>query len=87
MKTISRNICKSILAATGKVLTLCGVAITFAACYGSPPHDPTAPDYWAEKNDTEEMLFGADAVNREKYAETPAVPESQSEQPVLLQGE
>lgn len=94
MKKLSGNIRKTILAATGKALALCGVAITFAACYGTPPRDyPNAPDYWAPKNNAEEAIFGADEqqtsqlstsdVTREKYEEMPEEQAFQNEQPAL----
>ena len=88
MNKIQKSARKTVLLTVGKALTLCGVALTFAACYGTPPQDPN-PDYWAQKN-AEETLLGADQTkantpeqtewaNREKCAETPAEQESQSE--------
>lgn len=74
----------------GKALTLCGVALTFAACYGTPPRDPQPPDYWAQKN-AEESLLGVQKpesqTNCERLQETPAEQESQNARSVLLQGE
>lgn len=90
MNKIQKSARKTILLTVGKALTLCGVALTFAACYGTPPREPNPdPDYWAQKN-AEETLLGADQTkantpeeaewaNRERCAETPAVQESQSE--------
>ena len=88
MNKIQKSARKTILLTVGKALTLCGVALTFAACYGVM-HGPDNPDYWAQKN-AEETLLGvgetkADAsvqtesANRERCAETPAEQESQSE--------
>ena len=95
MNKIQKSARKTILLTVGKALTLCGVALTFAACYGvvTPPDEP---DYWAQKN-AEETLLGVggtnaaasqtEAVTREKCAETPAEQESRNEQPAPLQGE
>lgn len=88
MNKIQKSARKTILLTVGKALTLCGVALTFAACYGVM-HGPDNPDYWAQKN-AEETLLGADQTkantpeeaewaNRERCAETPAEQESQSE--------
>lgn len=83
MKTI-RN---TFLLTLGKALTLCGVAVTFAACYGSPPIDPE--EYHQTQNNAEEMLLGADQnetaaqnATHEICAETPAEQASQSAQPL-----
>ena len=93
MNKVQKSTRKTILLTVGKVLTLCGVALTFAACYGvmTPPDEP---DYWAQKN-AEERLLGAggtnaapeEAVSREKCAETPVEQASQSERLVPSQGE
>ena len=95
MNKVQKSTRKTILLTVGKMLTLCGVALTFAACYGvmTPPDEP---DYWAQKN-AEETLLGVgstkaaalqtEAVNRERCAETLADQESQNEQSAPLQGE
>ena len=95
MNKIQKSARKTILLTVGKALTLCGVALTFAACYGvmTPPDEP---DYWAQKN-AEETLLGVggtnaaasqtEAVTRERCAETLAEQESRNEQPAPLQGE
>ena len=81
MNKLQTSVRRTVLKTVGKALTLCGVALTFAACYGTPPHDPTPPDYWAQKN-AEESLLGVDQTkadtpeqtewaNRERCAETP----------------
>jgi len=45
---------KHVVRTVGKVLTLCGVALTFAACYGTPH-----PDWTKEETaDIEEKLYG-----------------------------
>ena len=90
MNKLQTSVRKTVLLTVGKALTLCGVALTFAACYGTPPHDPIPPDYWAQKN-AEESLLGVDQTkantpeqtewaNRERCAETPGEQESQNEQ-------
>ena len=95
MNKIQKSARKTVLLTVGKALTLCGVALTFAACYGvvTPPDEP---DYWAQKN-AEETLLGVggtnaaasqtEAVTREKCAETPVEQASQSERLALSLGE
>ena len=96
MNKIQKSARKTILLTVGKALTLCGVALTFAACYGPMPR-PEEPDYWAQKN-AEETLLGvgetkADAsvqtesANRERCAETLAEQASQNARLAPLQGE
>ena len=95
MNKLQKSARKTVLLTVGKALTLCGVALTFAACYGTPPQDPN-PDYWAQKN-AEETLLGVgstkaaapqtEAVNRERCAETLAEQESQNEPSAPSQGE
>lgn len=86
---------KTVLLTVGKALTLCGVALTFAACYGVNRPEPV-PDYWAQKN-AEETLLGVDKghslpeqaerVNCETRAESPAEQESRNERSVPLPDE
>ena len=95
MNKVQKSTRKTILLTVGKALTLCGVALTFAACYGvvTPPDEP---DYWAQKN-AEETLLGVgstkaaapqtEAVNRERCAKTLAEQESQNEPSAPSQGE
>ena len=96
MNKIQKSARKTILLTVGKALTLCGVALTFAACYGvmTPPDEP---DYWAQKN-AEETLLGVgetkaeasvqtESANREKCGETLEEQASQNEQLAPLQGE
>ena len=96
MNKIQKSARKTILLTVGKALTLCGVALTFAACYGvmTPPDEP---DYWAQKN-AEETLLGVgetkaeasvqtESANRERCAETLAEQVSQNERLAPLQGE
>ena len=95
MNKIQKSARKTILLTVGKALTLCGVALTFAACYGVVP-PPDEPDYWAQKN-AEETLLGVggtnavtlktEAVTRERCGETLVEQESRNEQPAPLQGE
>ncbi len=75
-KTALKSVCKA--------LTLCGVAVTFAACYGTPPIEHT-PDYWAQKN-AEETLLGTSS-NVETPVENPAGQASQNEPSALLPDE
>jgi len=88
MNKVQKSTRRTILLSVGKVLTLCGVALTFAACYGVMT-PPDKPDYWAQKN-AEESLLGVDQTkanapeegewaNREKCAETPEEQASQNE--------
>ncbi len=87
LQTTTRKI---VLKSVAKALTLCGVAVTFAACYGTPPHEPTAPEYWAAKNSAEEAIFGAENqqyATREICAETTAEQASRNEQSAPLPGE
>ena len=96
MNKIQKSARKTILLTVGKALTLCGVALTFAACYGvmTPPDEP---DYWAQKN-AEETLLGVgetkaeasvqtESANRERCAETLAEQASQNERLAPSQGE
>ena len=96
MNKVQKSTRKTILLTVGKMLTLCGVALTFAACYGvmTPPDEP---DYWAQKN-AEETLLGVDQTkantpeqtewaNRERCAETLAEQASQNERLAPSQGE
>jgi len=46
MKKAEKIFRKSIVFTIGKVLTLCGIAITFAACYGVYEPDYPTPEYW-----------------------------------------
>ena len=96
MNKVQKSARKTILLTVGKALTLCGVALTFAACYGTPPREPN-PDYWAQKN-AEETLLGVgetkaeasvqtESANRERCAETLAEQVSQNERLAPLQGE
>ena len=93
MNKLQQSARKTVLLTLGKALTLCGVALTFAACYGTPPRDPNAPDYWAQKNSAEETLYGAGQSEksvpaiRGTRAETPEEQESQSEHSPLSLGE
>ena len=87
MNKLQKSTRKTILLTVGKALTLCGVALTFAACYGVMPR-PDEPDYWVQRN-AEEALLGidktkaevpqAEQANRERCAENPEAPESQNE--------
>lgn len=90
MNKLQTSVRRTVLKTVGKALTLCGVALTFAACYGTPPHDPIPPDYWAQKN-AEESLLGVQKpesqTNCERLQETPAEQESQNARSVLLQDE
>ena len=96
MNKVQKSARKTILLTVGKALTLCGVALTFAACYGvmTPPDEP---DYWAQKS-AEETLLGVggtkaeasvqtESANRERCAETLAEQVSQNERLAPLQGE
>ena len=96
MNKLQKSARKTVLLTVGKALTLCGVALTFAACYGVRP-GPDEPDYWAQKN-AEETLLGANQTkantpeeaewaNRERCAETLAEQASQNERLAPLQGE
>jgi len=64
MNRLQHSVRKTILSVVGKALTLCGVALTFAACYGV--QEPNAPTYWSEKN-AEQMLFGAETTQEKEY--------------------
>ena len=88
MNKVQKSARKTILLTVGKALTLCGVALTFAACYGvmTPPDEP---GYWTQKN-AEETLLGVgetkaeasvqtESANRERCAETLAEQASQNE--------
>ena len=92
MNKLQQSTRRFALKTLGKALTLCGVALTFAACYGTPPHDPQ-PDYWAQKNSAEETLYGtaesAQSVSttRGTRAETPEDQASQNALSPLSQGE
>ena len=90
MNKLQKSARKTVLMTVGKALTLCGVALTFAACYGTPPRDPNAPDYWAQKN-AEETLLGAQnqcsQTNCERLPETLAEQESQNARSAQLQDE
>lgn len=52
MKKVELKLRKSVLVSVGKLLTMCGVALTFAACYGVPPE----PDF--NKQQAERLLYG-----------------------------
>lgn len=53
MKKVELKLRKSALVSVGKLLTMCGVALTFAACYGVPPEQP---DF--NKQQAEHLLYG-----------------------------
>ena len=90
MNKLQTSVRRTVLKTVGKALTLCGVARTFAACYGTPPREPNPPGYWAQKN-AEESLLGVhnaeSQTNCERLQETPAEQESQNARSAQLQGE
>lgn len=57
MKKIEIHIRKGTVAFLGKLLTICGVALTFAACYGVMEPD-MKPEYFSPERD--QMLYGGD---------------------------
>lgn len=57
MKKIEIHIRKGTVAFLGKLLTICGVALTFAACYGVMEPD-MKPEYFSPERD--QMLYGED---------------------------
>lgn len=84
MKKIEKTARKALVFAVGKMLTLIGVALTFACCYGVMPPRDHEPEYWAQPSDAEQTLYGRKAespVNtvNETPAETLAEQASQNE--------
>lgn len=57
MKKLEKTFRKSIVLTIGKIFTLCGIAVTFAACYGVMEPSMPTPDYW--ENAKEEALTPA----------------------------
>lgn len=72
MEKSEKKVRKSVVLLVGKMLTLCGVALTFAACYGVAPD--YAPDYWGAPKD--EMLYGEDEQTPQEKAD---IPETEAE--------
>ena len=58
MKKIEKTARKALVLAVGKMLTLIGVALTFACCYGVMPPRDYEPEYWAQQSDAEQTLYG-----------------------------